>query len=58
MGLVVVPRESHMLGVESHDEDSKDDDCKDEKDGVRSYFLCLRLRDGSLEALHLCDLLR
>ena len=58
MGLVVVLHESRVLGVESHDEDSEDDDHEDEKDGVRSYFLCLRLRDGSLEALRLCDLLR
>ena len=50
MGLVVVLHESHMLGVESHDEDSEADDHEDEEDGVRSYFLCLRLRDGSLEA--------
>ena len=42
MGLVVVLCESHVLGVESHDEDSEDDDYKDEKDGVRSYtfFAC------------------
>ena len=53
MGLVVVLCESRVLGVESHDEDSEDDDHEDEEDGVQSYFLRLRLCDGSLEALRL-----
>ena len=51
MGLVVVLRASRVLGVESCDEDSEDDSREDEEDGVRSCFLRLRLRDGSLEAL-------
>ena len=52
VGLVVVLRASRVLGVESCDEDSEDGSREDEEeDGVRSCFLRLRLRDGSLEAL-------